>query len=598
MILLAVLPLQQGPTSDAYVGLGAPLAGMLVADLSQVEGITLVERTQLDALQAEIQLGTTGAIDPTTAIEAGRLLGADHVVIGSYSVVVDTLALEARIVEVATGTIREAAEASGPVNEFITVEDRLAEQLVPDLGGTWSQPAPIPTESFGAFAAYGKGLAQLEAGEKDAAAESWSHAVTLDPDYQEARSALVHLRIDLATRQEARVDDAKTAWTANRERVVAEVPSELEDHRKHGVEDLAAFGVRLHALKQLDRHCERYAEMVAYVEKHGLPKEPSNSQDEDLRLATEALWVGWGIVDSEVKAHRSAWKTTPTLWRSPTHYLFDLSDWATDEDIAGGDGLLSSLHACFPDDQRLDEVDRIRDLVADPDLDFDSKGLPLDDAMQLHAAWTAADTGRLDPARSLPLDTLVKKHAFDPKLAKWVDSRIGDVLTTADWYERDTLARLGLSDDVLWGLTHAIAAQDAELLVTDTPTCAEVMRQKQPMAQTRVDQLAEGHIDSSDSDLLWTAVGATRELGCVRGVPARFESGTQVYAYVRDAPSRARLDQVDRCAATLKEFDDKYAPDKLRADSTYEGMDALQAVVAWDDYYRALVLPLCVNEQA
>ena len=589
MIVLAILPLQQGPTSEAYAGLGTPLAGMLVADLAQVEGVTLVERSQLDALQDEIELSGSGAIDPASAIEAGKLLGADHVVIGSYSVVGDTLALEARIVEVATGTVREAASASGPVAEFVVVEDALAEQLVPDLGGTWSQPAAVPTSNFEAFAAYGAGLWQAETGQNKKAIASWAQALELDPEYDEARAALARLKIDLATRQQVRVDDAVESWTANREKVVAEVPSRVP--KRASVDQLAAFGVRLHALKQLDRHCERYEDMVRYVQDHGLPEKPANKDDERLQAATAALWVQWGIVDSQVKADRSAWRTTPTLWRSGAHYLFDLSGWITDEDIAGGDGLLSSLHACFPPEERLAEVEKLQ-VLADSRQDFDTdRGVTLDQALSLHAHWTAAATGQLAP-RVGDLEALVAE--LDD--AVWADKRVADILRAAEWYERSQAARLGLTDEALWGLTHAIAAQDAAVLVTQGATCAEVLRQKQPLAEHRVEQLAAGDLETADADLLWTVVAATRDFGCVKDHPARWETAAQVYAHVQSAPDRARLEHIERCAPAFQDLAERYQPAALVSESTYEGMDAMQAVVAWDEYLRSLVLPLCVND--
>lgn len=595
---VAVLPLEQGPTSQEHAGLGGPLAGMLVADLMQVEGLTLVERSQLDALLAEIELSGSGYLDPSTAVEAGRLSGAEQVVIGSYSVVDGLFLLEARRVEVASGEVLEAGSVSGPVQDFVSVEKALVRELVPELGGEWSAVVAeqvelqAPTASFDAFAAYGLGLSQSQAGQVDQAAASWSRAVELDPSYGDARAALVALRLDVSARQTARTEAAVSDWEAARRAVIATVPPPLG--RRFDAQALAHHGVRWTAMKQLDAHCDRYDEMVAYLQDHGLPQPPSNAQDQALQASTVDLWVEWGLVDSRVKAERAAWQTSPMLWRSGTHFLFDLSGWLTDDDIADGDGLMGSLRACFAPDQRLAEVERVRELVADTPQPFDNKELSLDQALQLHAAFTAADAGQLDAERSAGLAELADAVAGDPKLAKWVDARIDDVLRAADRQERRLAARLGLSDEVLWGLTAAVAAQDPAVLVVDTVTCQEVLRQKQPLAAGRVQARAEGRLELDDADLLWTVVASARDFGCVRGVPATLTSAAQVYERIQTAPTRARLEHVDACAPRFQDMAERYDPSGLVMESSFEGMDAMQAIVAHDDYVRELVLPLCV----
>ena len=80
---LAVLPLEQGAGSEQYAGLGTALAGMLVSDLSRTEALQLVERSQLDAVLAEMELASTGFLDPDTAQRLGSGLGAELLVAGS-----------------------------------------------------------------------------------------------------------------------------------------------------------------------------------------------------------------------------------------------------------------------------------------------------------------------------------------------------------------------------------------------------------------------------------------------------------------------------------------------------------------------------------
>jgi TolB-like protein len=108
---MAVLPLQPGAESDPFPGLGKALAGMVVSDLSMLPGVDLVERDRLDALLGEIALSSTAYLDPATAQRLGKGVGAELVLVGTYSVVRDRLLLDARVVEVQSGAVRGAAAA-------------------------------------------------------------------------------------------------------------------------------------------------------------------------------------------------------------------------------------------------------------------------------------------------------------------------------------------------------------------------------------------------------------------------------------------------------------------------------------------------------
>lgn len=114
-IRVAVLPFEDGPRS--------PGSGALVADLFTNRLLTLpqyqvVERSQLEKVLSEQQLGRSGAIDLKTAAELGRLLGIDAIVVGrvveyrprSLMIVPPaSMALNVRLVEVKTGSVAWSA---------------------------------------------------------------------------------------------------------------------------------------------------------------------------------------------------------------------------------------------------------------------------------------------------------------------------------------------------------------------------------------------------------------------------------------------------------------------------------------------------------
>jgi len=147
---IAVLLLQQGASSDAYEGLGRALAGMLLADLPGVDGLVLVERARLDAVVSEIDLSKTGFLDPSTAQKLGKGLGAQDVVIGSWSVVRGRFLMDARLVEVHSGRVVKAAKADGDEKDFVAVEKQVVRVALAGLQqwyGLEAKRCALPTRT-------------------------------------------------------------------------------------------------------------------------------------------------------------------------------------------------------------------------------------------------------------------------------------------------------------------------------------------------------------------------------------------------------------------------------------------------------------------
>lgn len=66
-------------------GVGSELSGMLANELAALDVFTVVERSQLDHVLAEQDLGASGRVRPDTAAEIGRLTGAGYIVTGTVT---------------------------------------------------------------------------------------------------------------------------------------------------------------------------------------------------------------------------------------------------------------------------------------------------------------------------------------------------------------------------------------------------------------------------------------------------------------------------------------------------------------------------------
>ncbi len=97
-------------SSDGETPLLAFINENALVNLSAVPGITLVERSKLDAVMAEQQLLRAGLLDTDEAIQTGKLLGAQYMVTGQIIPMNMQAIVFARVIHVETGEIVSAAQ--------------------------------------------------------------------------------------------------------------------------------------------------------------------------------------------------------------------------------------------------------------------------------------------------------------------------------------------------------------------------------------------------------------------------------------------------------------------------------------------------------
>lgn len=114
----------QGNTALEPLKVG--LTQMLITDLQTSGQFTVVERTRLQEILDELDLGHTGKVTPATAAKVGKLLGAQYLVLGSYFEVMGTLRMDARVVRVETGEIIGSHGVDDTPHLFLQMEKDIA----------------------------------------------------------------------------------------------------------------------------------------------------------------------------------------------------------------------------------------------------------------------------------------------------------------------------------------------------------------------------------------------------------------------------------------------------------------------------------------
>lgn len=135
---------------DSYEPFRVGVAGMLLAALRQNPQIELVERERIQDILDEITLGQSESADRATSVEAGRILGAHHVIFGGF--VIDrqgNLRIDARAVNVETSRIEHVETVEDDADNLLRAVQRLGRELSesldlpsPDSGVPEAGPAP------------------------------------------------------------------------------------------------------------------------------------------------------------------------------------------------------------------------------------------------------------------------------------------------------------------------------------------------------------------------------------------------------------------------------------------------------------------------
>jgi len=129
----------QGPDAD----LARTITETVTQDLAASGKLRLVERAQIQQAEEEMGLGQTGLVDAKTAPKLGQMVGADHVLVGSFDAIGTVVSLRARLVKVETGEIVGGAAASvegdiaGQKSDIFRLSHQLADRFHYRLTGEW-----------------------------------------------------------------------------------------------------------------------------------------------------------------------------------------------------------------------------------------------------------------------------------------------------------------------------------------------------------------------------------------------------------------------------------------------------------------------------
>ncbi len=115
--------------------------------------LSIIERSQLGRIFAELELSLSGAVDVNTTQELGRVHGVETLLIGSLTTVGDDLRINARLIDTETAQVFSAAAVNIPRTS--TIEELMARPaaggctMMPTAAGQQAAPGTTPAATGG-----------------------------------------------------------------------------------------------------------------------------------------------------------------------------------------------------------------------------------------------------------------------------------------------------------------------------------------------------------------------------------------------------------------------------------------------------------------
>ena len=192
---VAVFYFKDVSPDQSFRHLQKAMAEMIITDLAQIESLTVLERMRVQYLLTEMKMGQTGIVEKETAPRAGRLLGAENLIVGSLEL--GSIAVKASVASTTTEDIIGAFSVTAEQEEFFLLEKEIVYNALKILGVSLTAEEEkrvneYHTKNLQAAIYLGQGLDALDAGKWKEAKIFFKQALDEDPEFKLAKYYYEH----------------------------------------------------------------------------------------------------------------------------------------------------------------------------------------------------------------------------------------------------------------------------------------------------------------------------------------------------------------------------------------------------------------------
>jgi TolB-like protein len=204
--VIAVLPFEDrgsyGQDKEVFRALALGIPATLASELSGHSNVRLADRARVTQALRSQDLGPNAQVDASTAARVAQQVGARYAITGTFADFYGTFRLDGRIVDAGSGEILRVVTNNDPKlqnrADLYRIIQMVAHKMLGEVSPAAMRGGPpqadmrlIPTE---ALTQYSLGLLYEGQGDRNKASEHYDRALTVLPDYPEAREALRRVR--------------------------------------------------------------------------------------------------------------------------------------------------------------------------------------------------------------------------------------------------------------------------------------------------------------------------------------------------------------------------------------------------------------------
>ena len=144
-----VVPFENA-SKEPRIGWLSEAAAVLLADELNARGVPAIRRAERVDAFGQLHLPLTAGLTRATVIKVGQLVGASEVVVGSYTVQNDRLAVDAHSIRIDVGRLQPDVSEQGPLDDLFGIFQRVGRRLSPpnNAGAATSRPIQPPLRAF------------------------------------------------------------------------------------------------------------------------------------------------------------------------------------------------------------------------------------------------------------------------------------------------------------------------------------------------------------------------------------------------------------------------------------------------------------------
>ena len=184
--------------SRDFAGVGTAVAALLATDLGSRAKVRVLDRAQVQRTVGLQPLDGSGMVNRDAVVSAAKLLGAQHVIYGGFTAdASDNVRLDARGVNVSTGTVEFSERIQGRGDDIMSLVHQLSSSLIAGMslpaatGAASGTTSALPLRSLGT---YGKALDAVDRGDRAHAQALLATVLRDHPDFAPAKSAMGGLK--------------------------------------------------------------------------------------------------------------------------------------------------------------------------------------------------------------------------------------------------------------------------------------------------------------------------------------------------------------------------------------------------------------------